>query len=304
MKSRLWLNLALLALIGVLVLLVIHEPGSDKPPHPPALTALKSEAISRILIRRENPGKPVEEILLEKDHGQWFMRKPYAMPADDFRVHSLLRLAETASLGRHDLGGLEPATYGLDAPRATIIFDDDTVIRFGKTEPLGHRRYVQLGDQLNLIEDLYYYQAAGNLGIYLSHALLPADSKITRLQLPELSLELKEGSWQRSPAHEDISADASAELVSAWQYAQAVEVRTGKPVPDDKTLPVIRIQWQGQPQAIEFLLDKKDKETLLIRRDNGLQYVITDDQVRQLLGLPEPDSAAEQGPDETPGSGD
>ncbi len=289
MKSRLWLNLALLALVGVLVLLVIYEPGSDKPPAPSPLTTIKSEAITRILIRRENPGKPAEEIRLEKTGNRWFMRQPYAMPADDFRVRSLLRLAETASLGRHDLGGLTLATYGLDAPRATVTFNDDTVIRFGKTEPLSHRRYVQLGDQLNLIEDLYYYQAAGNLSLYLSHALLPPDSKITRLQLPELRLELKDGTWQRTPPHEAISADASAELITAWQHAQAVEVRTGQAVPENRHLPVIRVQLQDQDAPIEFFLDsqgeKKDSETLLIRRDNGLQYVINPDLARQLLGL-------------------
>jgi len=280
MGKRLWLNLGLLALAVGLGLLVWLEPGKTPPPGPPALTALQAEQIDHILLQR--PTGP--DIELARQDGQWWMLKPYHLPANTFRVESLLRLVSAESLSQHDLTGLLPASYGLDKPRARVTFNHTVEIAFGGTAPLQQRRYVRIGNTLHTILDTYYYQVAGKPTLFLSHALLPPAAKITRLRLPELELRLVDGRWQRTPPHPERSADASVELVNAWRHAQAIELREGS-APKGKA--EVAITLAGQTEPLRFRRLKQNDDILLIRMDNGLRYVISEAIEKQLFRLPE-----------------
>ncbi len=287
MRNRLWLNLLMLLLAGILILVVIYEPGKQPEPVEPKLTSLRADDISHILISRTTG----EDIELAKQNGRWQMLKPYHLPANDFRVRSLLRLSETESKSDHDLGKLNPATYGLDKPRASVTFNHKTKIIFGKTEPLQHHRYVQIGNRLHTIFDTFYYQATGSVSMFLDHSLLPPDAKITRLVLPDLQLQLENGQWQRTPPHAELSADASVELINNWRHAQAQELRTGG---DTKTKAGIEIYLQDRSEPLRFHLQHREDEYLLTRLDNGLQYVFAEDVGEQLLTLPKTDPAEEK----------
>jgi len=281
MASRLWLNLALLLLIAILVIIVIYEPGKESIPAPTRLTQLTAATITHIHIERAT-GKDVE--LVKEANGQWWMHNPYHLPANEFRVQSLLRLAETESLSSHALNQLQPVTYGLDQPRAIVTFDRSTQISFGDTEPLQQRRYVQIGDQLHTIVDTFYYQAAASPTIYLNHALLPPTANIIKLVLPDLQLTFKDGQWQRTPSHPDYSADARIELINNWRHAQALELRAAD-VKDARA--DIEIFLTDQTEPIRFKLLQTEEETSLIRLGIGLQYVIASDTYDKLLALPE-----------------
>ena len=283
MASRLWLNLALLLLIAILGIIVFYEPGKQPAPVPVRLTQLTPASITHIHIKRIS-GKDIE--LVKEANGQWWMHNPYYLPANEFRVQSLLRLAETESLSNHAIDQLQPATYGLDQPRAIVTFDRSTQISFGNTEPLQQRRYVQIGDQLHTIVDTFYYQAAANPTIYLNHALLPPDANIRKVVLPELQLAFKDGQWQRIPLHPEYSADATIELINNWRHAQALELRTNN-VKDARA--DIEIVLAEQAEPIRFKLLQTEDETSLIRLGMGLQYVIANDTYDSLLALPEAD---------------
>jgi hypothetical protein len=283
MASRLWLNLALLLLIAILGIIVFYEPGKKPLPVPTRLTQLTPASITHIHIKRIS-GEDIE--LVKEPNGQWWMHNPYHLPANEFRVQSLLRLAETESLSNHALGQLQPATYGLDQPRAIVTFDRSTQISFGNTEPLQQRRYVQIGDQLHTIVDTFYYQAAANPTIYLNHVLLPSNANILKLVLPDLQLAFKDGQWQRTPSHPEYSADASVELINNWHHAQALELRASD-IKDARA--DIEIVLAEQPEPIRFKLLQTEDETSLIRLGIGLQYVIANDIYDKLLALPEAD---------------
>lgn len=284
MASRLWLNLALLLLVAILIIIVIYEPGKQPAASPPPLTQLTPAAITHIHIKRLT-GKDIE--LVKETNGQWWMHKPYHLPANDFRTQSLLRLAETESLSSHPLDGLDAATYGLDQPRAIVTFNRNTQISFGETEPLRQTRYVQIGDRLHTIVDTFYYQAAANPKTYLNYALLPPTANIIKLVLPDLRLILQEGQWQRTPPHPHLSADASIELINNWRHAQALELRASE-VKDTQS--DVEIYFADQPEPVRFKLLQTEDETSLIRLDVGLQYVIANDIHEQLFVLPEPGS--------------
>ncbi len=280
MTSRLWLNLALLLLAVILVGIVIFEPGKKPASTLSPLTQLTAAEINHIHIKRAT-GKDIE--LVKETNGQWWMHNPYYLPANEFRVQSLLRLAATESLSSHNLVEQQPATYGLDQPRAIVTFNRSTRVRFGDTEPLQQRRYVQVGGQLHTIVDTFYYQAAANPTGYLNHALLPPSAKIIRLLLPELQLDFKEEQWQRTPPQPDYSADASIELINNWRYAQAVELRPSE-IKDGKA--DIEVYLSDQAEPIRFKLLQTEDETSLLRLGLGLQYVIPPDLYPKLLTLP------------------
>ncbi len=283
MASRLWLNLALLLLIGILVLVVVYEPGKETEPQIITLTQLAPDKIKHIHLKRVT-GEDIE--LVKESDGQWWMYNPYHLPANDFRVQSLLRLVEAESLSMHPLKDLQPATYGLESPRAIVTFNRTKQIKFGDTEPLQQRRYIQVGDKLHTIADTFYYQAAGNPTIYLSYKLLPPDVNIVKLILPDLQLIYQDDQWQRSPSHSQLSADANIELINHWQHAQALEL-SPTDVTDGKA--DIEIHLQHQTEPIRFKLQKTEEGIRLLRLGTGLQYLIADDVYKHLISLPEPD---------------
>ena len=291
MASRLWLNLALLLLLGILVLVVVYEPGKDVEPPPSKLTQLTPETVTHIHLKRVT-GNDIE--LVKVSDSQWWMHNPYYLPANNFRVQSLLRLTQAESLSSHPLKELQPATYGLDKPRAVVTFNRTEQIKFGDTEPLQQRRFVQAGELLHTIIDTFYYQAAGNPTTYLAHSLLPPAVDIVKLVLPDLQLLIKEGQWQRTPQYAELSADASIELINHWQHAQALELRPTD-IKDGKA--DIEIYIKNQPDPIRFKLLQTEDEISLIRLGVGLQYIIADDVYQRLLSLPELESESEPEPE-------
>lgn len=280
MSPRLWLNFGLLAAVSILILLVVFEPGKEPPPKPGSLTDLSPEQVDHIFITRRTN----QDIELAKTANQWWMLKPWHLPANTFRVQSLLRLLQAETPGHHDLSQLDPARYGLDKPLATITFNHKLRIDFGTTAPLQQRRYLAVNNQLHTLFDTYYYQVASKPVTFLSHALLPPDARIEKLVLPKLALTLQNGSWQASPPRPQRSADAFVDLLNQWRTTQAISLRSVD-IPRGKA--DIEITLQGTEQPLRFRLKQTDNETSLLRLDVGLEYVIAADKMAQLLSLPE-----------------
>ena len=287
MASRLWLNLALLLLLGILLLVVVYEPGKEIKSPTAKLTQLSPETVTHIHLQRVT-GKDIE--LVKVSDNQWWMHNPYHLPANNFRVQSLLRLTQADSLSSHPLKDLQPATYGLDKPRAVVTFNRTEQIKFGDTEPLQQRRYVQAGDQLHTVVDTFYYQAAGSPTNYLAHNLLPAGVDIVKLVLPDLKMVRQEGQWQRTPPHAELSADASIELINQWRHAQALKLRPTE-IKDGKA--DIEIYIKSQPEPFRFKLLQTEDETSLIRLGIGIQYIVTDEVYQRLLSLPAAETQAD-----------
>ncbi|MGD8526863.1 MAG: DUF4340 domain-containing protein [Thioalkalispiraceae bacterium] len=278
MSSRNLLNLVLLITVLVLASIVVLEPGSSPQPANPRLTSLAQDSIEHVLIQRDN-GQDIE---LQKTDGQWRMLKPYPLPANDFRMRSLLRLVEAESLSQHDLGNLERHKFGLDKPKAQVTFNHQSRILFGGNEPLQQHRYVQTGNTLHVINDTFYYQVAARETTFIDHALLPGQSPLSKLELPELVIELKDGKWQTTPENKNYSADAVTDLLNQWRTSQAIEL---KPVNKINTERTAKIYFKDQPQPRIFYIQQNEDESLLVRKDMMLGYVISRDKLENLLHL-------------------
>lgn len=278
-NKRNLLNLGLLLLIGVLVLLVIQEPGIEPPQENPRLLGIDREAVSRVRIERQGQ----ETVTLERNaRGEWHLIEPLAIGASDFRISSLLRITEQKSLGSFPANSERLAGFGLETPRVTLTLNDKVKVAFGDNTPLDQRRYVLVGERVHLVSDTLYYHLIGSYTTFIRQQLLPDDAGISALTLPGLSVRQQEGRWQIEPKPESFSADQATALIDGWKLASAVQV---KPY-DGKQGEAITITPKGEAKPIRFLLTARSPDLVLARPDLGIEYHLAESSGEELLKLP------------------
>lgn len=285
MSKRNLLNLALLLLIGVLVLLVIYEPGIEEPKENPNLLDIDRGAIKQIRIERKGQ-EPVKLVRDGKDN--WRLTAPLAIAANDFRIHSILRITGQKSLGNYPADSERLARFGLDKPRVTLTLGNKVEIAFGDSTPLDQRRYVKVGDRVHLITDTLYYHLIGSYTTFIRQQLLPAGIGINAITLPDLTVRWQEDRWYIAPKPEQFSADQVTRLIDAWTLASAVQV---KPY-DGKKGKTISIEPKGEEAPITFLLTARSPDFVLARPDLGIQYHLAESSGEELLKLQPIEKAA------------
>ena len=282
MKSRLWLNLALVVAVAILVALVYFKPGHKPPAPAQVLTRIQAQAVRDIKIAQ--PNTPTVELV--RSGAVWQMIAPDKLPADQFAVKSLLDSLPAVIQSSFPAVPARLARYGLDPARARLWING-MEFDFGDTEPLNNYRYVLSGGQVHLVSGLLFYRVNHGPYWWVSKRLLPDNAKITALQLPNATLSLKGDHWQLAPANPAVSADAIQTLVDNWQDAQAIGVakaRTGKPVGE------VAIELAGGKSALRFAILKDPNFFVLARPDLGIEYQLDSSQRDSLLTfkLPSP----------------
>jgi hypothetical protein len=278
MSPRNRLNLLLLAVIGILVLFVIYEPGVEKQPEK-ILGSLDKNSIRKISIKR----LATKDVVLVKKDNQWVMQAPYSLPANDFKVESLLDLPGSNYEASYVLEGLDLKKYGLDKPRASITFNDKLTYEFGGTESLKNRRYIRNNNTLYLANDVFYHRLSLNETDYLDHSLLPGNHTIDKLVLPSFSMQLEDGKWKITPAPQDYSNDQANELIESWKLSQAITISPLEKKPGTQK---IEIYTDANSQPVIFHVVKTDDALFLLRPDIGLQFELGIDKAKELLELP------------------
>jgi hypothetical protein len=273
------LNLGLLALIGVLVLFTVYEPGIEKPAVAPTLLQLDKAEVKKITIIRDSQ-QEIELVRQDDDH--WQMLAPIQHAADQFRVDSLLRITTLKSLGSFSTDPDKLATYQLDKPRVTLILNHQTRIAFGSSTPLDQRRYVIVNGQVHLITDTLYYHLIGSFPTFLRKQLLDEGSSIEALTLPELKLSWQEERWQLDPKPESFSADQVTRLIDQWKFASALEIKPYDKKPGGKVV----LKLTGIEEPLEYLLTSREPDLILARPELGIQYHLDASSGAKLLQLP------------------
>jgi hypothetical protein len=188
MQTRWLLNLTLLGIILVLGLLVIYEPGLKKPIELSKLTDLEADQIKHLRLAR-----PKDILDFEKDaQGNWQITAPLQLPANDFRIKSLLKILAVRDYQQLNAKDLKLADIKLEAPEIRLTFDQLT-LAFGDSSPMNDgQRYVQLSSKPNLVfllhDDLYYSLTDEPLS-FVNLAPLGEKPKLTELQLPDYHLD-------------------------------------------------------------------------------------------------------------------
>jgi hypothetical protein len=283
MGSRTLLNLGLAALAAVLVLVVIYKPGIEPETVPQRLTTAldPADAVSITISRELRP-----PLTLTRREDIWHVfTGEREVPAAGFQVNALLRLLTATASHHYAAGSLDTNALGLEPPQATVRIDE-LEFRFGATEALENRRYVQHGDTVYLVDDQYQHLVNADWASFVDRSLTGRDTAISRLELPGMTLaQASDGSWQVEPAHPGAGADALQALVDNWQLAQALYVRRHAGSDSRET---VRIYTADTEQPIELRVVSHAPDLIIARPDWGIQYHLTTGLEESLFTLPRP----------------
>lgn len=278
MTSRWILNLLLLGAVAALALVAYYQPGQEGKPAPVTLTALQPDQVRRIHIeRRLRP--PLE---LQRTAQGWVIERQPPLPADDFQIKSLTRLASQEAVRSYAAAELDAAALQLDPPASSVTLDDIR-LDFGTLEPLDGLRYVKVGERILLIPDLYQHLIDADYTRFVRRRLFAPAQRIEAIELPGLALEKTDGRWSVKD-HQDVSSDEVQRFVERWQDAAALTVR---PMEEKPRGDRIQVRLGAPQRTVTFIVTRREPELVLARPDLGIQYQLGN-QADSLLQLPPP----------------
>lgn len=284
--KRKHVNLLLALLLLGLAAALYFGSQEQEPPAP--LTALAPAEIERVRI--EHADAPA--IVLEKEGGEWRLSEPVQARSDGFEVNSLLALAEADTHKRFAAAEVDPASLGLSPPKYTVILND-TPIAFGDTEPLQHQRYVQIGEEIALIDDLGSAAFDEDFSDLVAKTVLPQGAELVRLELPGLTLLRENGGWRSEPPDDGASAERIEATVEAWQRARAMwNAAETEEAPQGE--PVRLLTEDGE--TVDLVVIAREPQLIVSRPDYGVRYHLSKDLAGELLQLPPADEAPQSDP--------
>ena len=285
MNSRKLLNLGLLVLVISLGITVMLDSSNETDaPEPEKISNLNSTDINQILITI-NSDNPIE---LKQTNKQWRIIEPIDIAANDVQVFTLLGLLNTISYGQYQVADADLAKYGLSPPSVTLSFNQNS-FAIGDEDPVQHHRYILFNNTVHLIRDNYSSIAKSAPSGLINLAIMPANNKIKSLHLPDMKLDLIDGSWVITPPPDKtISQDTIRKLVDEWQFAQALEASLLDSVeaPELK-FQRIHIEFNGDTPVMDLQTFATDDERLLINPALGIQYHLTSHASARMFQLTE-----------------
>jgi hypothetical protein len=260
MRSQLLVNFSLLLLVAALAFFALT--GKDNNIEAPdVLTNVSAASINTLSIHHNNRVTTVE-----KTANRWVMTAPINIAANDFRVNTLLKLLDTVSYAKYMAATLDLKQYGLEQPKTSITFNN-LKIDFGIINPLNNYRYVKANNEVHLIDDHYYPLLSSQTGALISRSLLPEDSKINKLKLPEQTLALNtQDKWTST---KDISTDAIVEVLDHWRNTEAFGVHEYY---KREPLGTVEVHIDNIYDPIRFVITDVDPWLILARPDINIEY--------------------------------
>jgi hypothetical protein len=279
----------------VLLLLIVGVGGyawyRSRHPHEeakPLLTNVDPKSVQTIEIERAR--EPL--VQLERRDGEWRLRAPLAARADSFAVESLLRVLRAPIDSRITPADADLARYGL-APSALGVRFDNTEIRFGEMHPLKDETYVEVGSAVYLISNQYRAQVAAPYTNLIDGRLIEPDAKPIRFKLPDFTLTLKDGTWQREPPIASLSSDRINAFVDDWRHARALQVQKYSGKKPQAHVLMTFADAAGDKTERRFELLARTPELIVYRPDEGLEYHFPEDTAERLLHLDAPSESSD-----------
>lgn len=261
MKSRILLNLALAALVAVLILLVWLKPRPAVPQEF-KLSTLASASINRIAI--EKPGQPA--IVLQRNPAGWRLSAPFQARAEGAAVGRLLEILAATSLQRFpatDLG-----RFQLDTPLLRLTLNDQE-FSFGTQNTLTGEVYVATNGGVHPVAPSYLAHALKIPADFAAHAFLAEEEKPAGFEFADLNLsQNSDGKWSASPGRPNLSQDDINRWVDEWRHASSLVTQPydGTPAQESFTLRF------GDGKLIPCKILRREPELVMLREDENLQY--------------------------------
>ena len=285
LKNRHRLNLVLLAVVVALAALVYLKPAGQPSHADQPLLDFNVASVQDIHL--DLPGKPGIE--LKREGGGWRLTAPRAFGADPLTVQGLLDALDAARAAPVKGASADLSRYGLDKPLVRLQLDGRE-LDVGADEPVSGDRYMLAEGRVMLTDKLILYHLVRDAYWWMDKHLLPAGTRLTALQLPQLTLTLdKNKHWQLAPKDDSVSADAIQHLVDDWLQARAMSVAPLEKKPADGEVALL---LAGADQPLRFQILKDPDLLVLARPDLGLEYQFDASQKDELLGFAKPIPAA------------
>ena len=283
--SKRWLvNVVLFVAIALLAIVLLLQPGIEKPVKKERISTIQDHEISRITIER---GKAPTIVIERKTKDSWHLVKPHTGRANPFMVSGALRVIRAQSEQRlPEEASSNLDRYGLTSPKGQVLFDKH-VLAFGDTNPVNNLQYVLLDTQVHMIDHRYFQAVARNYTDFLSRQLIDPGLKPVKLRIPGMTLSVVNGSWQVIPAQAGLAADRIKQLADDWQHAQALYVKPYEKAPVKNWVTLwFAPRMEGEKQkTLQVGIVSKAPELILYRPDEGLQYHFPQDLDNRMLSF-------------------
>lgn len=264
MRARGWLNLGLLIVVGSLAALAYFRPGKEGEQSLPQVTGTEKAEVDRI---RFEPRKG-ESLTLVRKQGEWRLSEPRGLPANSGRVASLLGLLSLKSQATVEVEKNRLAELGLKEPEWTAEVGGHR-FALGGDHPIKPQRYLRVDQTVHLVSRGAVRSVKSSWSAYASHQLLPAGARLTRLELPEVTLARgKDGGWKASDGA-SLKAKAAKETVKAWQERRAFALEAAE---DGKGGPTAVLHLRDREEPVSYRVRSTDPQLELVRPDLGLLY--------------------------------
>ncbi|WP_428623257.1 DUF4340 domain-containing protein [Sedimenticola sp.] len=273
MRKQSWINLFLLLLVLLLGLWVWLTPEEASNTVRTPLTQLDPAAVNSIEISNHNGPR----FVMQRQGADWRMTEPYPVRANGPRIDILLDLLSTPQIEAFPLPADRLAEFGLDRPLAELTFNQTRII-FGGTHPYNYRRYLRIGDQLYLTNDIFPHHALARAEEFVSHALFAEVETIEAIQTPTWRLTRQPDGWAMQPEAPGVDVAQLAEKVADWQHTWVAKVIQAPATPSDQNV-TIHLANRAEPLVLEVVNNKK--QILLVNRPLGLAYQLNNDSLLQ-----------------------
>jgi hypothetical protein len=274
MNTRNLVNLGLAFALTGLVILAAYNPDKTISASSVILTQIKPEEVQKLVIEQALQGQIFKQMVLIKNNDQWQMSQPYSHLANTLRINKLLKLSLAKSHAQYKTADINLKQLKLSFPDL-IISLNKTKLFFGTTDALKGYRYIRINDTVHLITDRFSHLVHGKATALISPALLPKKIMISKLVLPELTLQLNDAGWKTTRYDISISADQLQQFLNEWRFSRALRVsriadrENGQPIEkNDGTIEL----YNNKNHLFKFNLIRSENEIILSRPDTGLRY--------------------------------
>lgn len=277
MKSKILLNLSLIAALVALSLYTYFKPWQDAAPAI-KLTQLKRDDIVRITVEPRGAAA----IKLEKRDGAWRIVAPLNAQAEATQVDRLIDIVNANA--KQKLANPDLVQLGLSPPQVSVILNDQA-FAFGRVNDITYEQYVATADGVYLVPPLYGYDLPTDANKMLSRRLLEQGEVPVAFDFGRYRVVRDDkGTWAASgdfatAKEAPLSQDDFNRWADEWRYTSALSVEPDK---GSRSRDEISVRFKdGKTVAMRILQKQPDFE--LVRNDNSMRYHFGMEVGRRLL---------------------
>jgi hypothetical protein len=266
MKSKILLNLTLIAALVALSLYTYFKPWQEAVPAT-RLTQLKRNDISHIAIEPRGAAG----IKLEKLDSAWRLVVPLKAQAESTQVDRVLDIVEANA--KQKIANADPAQFDLNPPQVRVTLNDQA-FAFGRVNDITNEQYVATADGVHLVAPLYGYGIPTDVSKLLSRRLLDEGEVAVAFDFGRYRIERDgKGTWVASgefaaAKDQPLSQDDFNRWADEWRYTSALSVEPDK---SSRSPEQISVRFRGG-KTVTMRIVQKEPDFQLVRSDNAMRY--------------------------------